>query len=180
MLASFGASHNIDVANGALLALRLSVGAMIMAHGLNKFFGGGRIAGTAKWFESIGMRPGRVNALAAATTEVGSGALLCLGLLTPIAAGGLVAVMVVAIVTVHRKNGYFVFRPGQGIEYCLTIAIVAAVVGAMGPGRWSLDDAIGFWHHSRLLGLVLAVGLGVGGATLQLLAVWRPGSVRDA
>jgi putative oxidoreductase len=169
-----GASHDATTTNLALLALRGTIGGMIAAHGLNKFFGGGRIEGTAKWFESIGMRPGRLNALAAATTEVGAGTLLVLGLLTPFAAGGLMALMVVAIVTVHRKNGFFVFRPGQGIEYCLVIAVIAGVIGALGPGSWSLDHAFGVWAHSRIVGLAVAVILGVGGATLQLLAVWRP------
>jgi putative oxidoreductase len=152
VLAGFGASHTIDVTNLALLVLRCAIGGMILAHGLNKFFGGGKIPGTARWFESIGMRPGRLNALAAATTEVGSGVLLLLGLLTPFAAAGVIAIMIVAIVTVHRKVGYFVFRPGQG----------------------SLDYAIGYWHHSRFAGAVIALALGVGGAALQLLAVWRP------
>lgn len=169
-----GSSHNAATMNFALLALRGSLGCMIAAHGLNKFFGGGRIAGTAKWFESIGMRPGRPNALMAATTEVGAGLFLVLGLLTPLAAGALIALMTVAIVTVHRKNGFFVFRPGQGIEYCLMIAITAGVVGALGPGTWSLDHAFGWWHYSRLVGLIVAVGVGLGGAALQLLAVWRP------
>ena len=99
--------------------------------------------------------------------------LLVLGLATPLAAGGLMALMLVAIVTVHWKDGYFVFRPGQGIEYCLTVAIVAAVVGALGPGRWSLDHALGWWHYTRFQGLVIAVCVGVGGAALQLLAEWR-------
>lgn len=167
-------THNAMAMNLSLFVLRAWLGCMIMAHGLNKFFGGGRIAGTARWFESIGMRPGVPNALAAATTEVGTGALLVLGLATPIAAAGLVALMVVAIATVHRKNGFFVFRPGQGIEYCVTIAVAAVCVGGLGPGRWSLDRAIGWWHYGHLLGLVLAVAVGVGGATLQLLTVWRP------
>jgi putative oxidoreductase len=169
-----GASHDATITNLALLALRVSFGAMVAAHGLNKFFGGGRIEGTAKWFESIGMRPGRINALAAATTEVGAGTLLVLGLLTPLAAGALMALMVVAIVTVHRNNGFFVFRPGQGIEYCLMIAVVAGALGALGPGSWSLDHALDVWPHSSIVGLVTAVILGLGGATLQLLAVWRP------
>jgi putative oxidoreductase len=174
VLAEFGASHTIDVTNLALLTLRCAIGSMILAHGLRKFFGGGKIPGTARWFESIGMRHGRISALAAATTEVGSGVLLLLGLLTPFAAAGLIGVMTVAIVTVHRKNGYFIFAPGEGYEYCLLVALVAAVVGAMGPGRWSLDYAIGYWHHSRLEGLVIALVLGVGGAAAQLLAEWRP------
>ena len=169
-----GASHDATTTSVALLALRGTLGAMIAAHGLNKFFGGGRIAGTARWFESIGMRPGRLNALAAATTEVGAGTLLVLGLLTPLAAGALMALMVVAIVTVHRKNGFFVFRAGQGIEYCLVVAVVAGVIGTFGPGTWSLDHAWGVLPHSKIVGLGIAVILGVGGATLQLLAVWRP------
>lgn len=167
-------THTAATTAFALLALRVSLGAMIMAHGCNKFFGGGRIAGTARWFESIGMRPGRLNALAAASTEVGCGALLIAGLLTPLAAAALIALMTVAIVTVHRKNGYFVFHPGQGIEYCLTIAVAAGVVGALGPGRWSLDHALGFWHYTRLEGLLIAVVVGLGAAAVQLLAVWRP------
>jgi len=169
-----GTAHTAGTTALALLVLRGSLGAMITAHGLNKFFGGGKIEGTAKWFESIGMRPGRLNALAAATTEIGCGTLLLLGLATPVAAGALIALMLVAIVTVHRNNGYFVFRPGQGIEYCLTIALVAGVIGALGPGRWSVDHALGWWHYTRLEGLVVAVLLGLGGAAVQLLVVWRP------
>jgi putative oxidoreductase len=168
------ATSNEAAIDLALLALRGSLGLMIAAHGLNKFFGGGKIPGTARWFESIGMRPGRVNALMAATTEVGVGCLLVLGLLTPFAAAGLIALMTVAIVTVHRTNGFFVFRPGQGIEYCLMTAIAAAVAATLGPGRWSLDHAIGWWHYTPVDGLVIALALGLGGAALQLIAVWRP------
>ena len=57
--------------NFCLLLLRVTLGAMIAAHGLNKIFGGGKIAGTAAWFDSIGMRPGVPNAWAAALTEIG-------------------------------------------------------------------------------------------------------------
>jgi putative oxidoreductase len=173
-MAVLASTHAAATTAFALLALRCTIGAMIMAHGLNKFLGGGRIPGTTRWFESIGMRHGKASAYLAATTEVGCGTLLLLGLATPIAAGALMGLMLVAIVTVHWKVGFFVFRPGQGIEYCLTIAIVAGVVGALGPGRWSLDHALGWWNYTRFEGLVIAVGLGVGGAALQLLAEWRP------
>ena len=53
-----------------VLIMRLTLGGMILAHGLNKFFGGGKIAGTAAWFESIGMKPGKLNALMAASTTI--------------------------------------------------------------------------------------------------------------
>jgi len=51
-----------------LLILRLVLGLTLAAHGYNKFFGGGRIPGTARWFESIGMKPGKFHATVAATT----------------------------------------------------------------------------------------------------------------
>ena len=59
--------------NVGLLILRLVLGLTLAAHGLNKFFGGGRIPGTARWFESIGMKPGKFHAAVAATTEVSAG-----------------------------------------------------------------------------------------------------------
>ncbi len=169
-----GSSDDATTIALAHLVLRCALGSMILAHGLNKFFGGGRLPGTARWFEGIGMRPGKLNALAAATTEVTAGVLLLAGLATPVAAGMLIAIMLVAIVTVHRKVGYFIFRPGEGIEYCLTVALVAAVVGALGPGPWSLDHALGWWHHSHTVGGAVALILGVGGATLQLAVAYRP------
>ena len=167
--------QNADAVNVALLALRASLGLMIAAHGLNKFLGGGKIPGTARWFDSIGMRPGHLNALAAAVTEVGVGALLVLGLAVPLAAAGLVALMTVAMVTVHAKNGFFVFRPGQGIEYCLMTAVAAVVCSTLGPGEWSIDHAAGWWHYSAAAGLAIALGLGLVAAGLQLAVVWRPG-----
>jgi len=84
--------------NIAALVLRLAVGGTMIAHGWNHAFGGGRLPGTARWFESIGIRPGRVHALAATVTELGAGALLLLGLLTPLAAAGVVGTMVVALI----------------------------------------------------------------------------------
>ena len=77
------------------------------------------------------MRPGKLNAIMAAGTEIGVGILLILGLATPLAAAGLVALMTVAIVTVHRKNGFFVYNAGQGIEYCLMLAVYALLVSTL-------------------------------------------------
>ncbi len=173
-MTTLAAAHVGTTWSIAVLILRLALGGMILAHGMNKLFGGGRIPGTARWFESIGMKPGKLNAWAAALTEVGSGALLIVGLLTPLACAGLVALMVVAIVTVHRKNGFFVFNPGQGIEYCLLVALAAIALGGLGSGRWSLDHALKIWTFKPWIGLVVAAGVGIGGAVLQLLAVYRP------
>ena len=63
---------------------------------------------------SIGIRPGRVHALFATVTEIVAGLLLVLGLLTPLAAAAVVGTMAVALVANHARNGFFIFRPGEG------------------------------------------------------------------
>src|SRR5215218_8858467 len=77
--------NDADAVDLALLALRCVVGAVVLAHGINHVVGGGRIPGTARWFESLGMRPGVVHAWLASGTEIVAGVLLVLGLLTPLA-----------------------------------------------------------------------------------------------
>jgi putative oxidoreductase len=158
----------------ALLVLRCTTGAVMLAHGVNHVIGGGRIAGTARWFESLGMRPGRLHAWLASGTEMGAGALLVLGLLTPVAAAGVVGVMVVAWITNHRGNGFFIFRPGEGWEYVMTLTVVGLALGALGPGSWSLDGALDIDDLAGSEGLALTAGLGLGGAAALLLGFLRP------
>jgi putative oxidoreductase len=162
------------VFNLVLLMMRGFLGLMIFAHGFQKFFRGGKIAGTAGWFERIGMKPGRINAYAAATTELGVGVLLAVGFLTQFAAAGLIALMVVAIITVHRKNGFFNFRKGEGIEYNLCVAVMALATGTLGAGKYSLDHAWHPYHWSMTTSLWFTLALGVGGAALQLALFYRP------
>lgn len=167
-------AHYTTSLNLILVVVRLFLGLMIFAHGYRKFFGGGKIDGTARWFDSIGMRPGRLNAYMGATTEVGVGVLLVLGFLTPLAAAGLISVMTVAILTVHIHNGFFIFNKGEGIEYCLGVIVMCLVPGTFGGGRYSLD---GVWHimnWSNADNFLLAVIVGFGGALLQLATFYRP------
>jgi putative oxidoreductase len=162
-----------DAVDLGLLALRCVVGVVMLAHGINHVIGGGRIPGTARWFESLGMRPGRLHAWLASGTEIAAGVLLVLGLLTPLAAAGVVGVLVVAWITNHRGNGFFIFRPGEGWEYVMTLTVVALAIGAVGPGSWSLDDALGFDELAGADGLALTAALGIGGAAALLLGFWR-------
>jgi putative oxidoreductase len=159
----------------ALLLARLVLGVVFLAHGINHIIGGGKIAGTARWFEGLGMRPGIVHAWFASLTEVGAGALLVLGLLTPFGGAGVVGVMLVAWITNHRKNGFFIFRPGEGYEYVMTLAILGVVVGTLGPGQWSIDDKV---HALNSLwgwpGFFISLGAGALGAALLLVTSWRP------
>jgi putative oxidoreductase len=159
----------------ALLILRVGLGTVFLAHGINHIFGGGKIAGTGRWFESLGMKPGHLHAWTASLTEIGSGVLLVLGLLTPFAAAGVVGTMLVAWITNHRGNGFFIFRPGEGWEYVATLTLLGVVVGTLGAGGWSIDG-----HVSALQrlwgwpGFGIALGAGGGGAALLLLTFWRP------
>lgn len=156
-----------------LLILRVVVGLTLAAHGYNKFFGGGRIPGTARWFESIGMKPGRFHATVAATTEVSAGLGLAAGLLTPIPAAGFVALMFVAAWTVHRPHGFFIIN--EGWEYVMVLAVVAVAVATVGAGKLSLDWLI-FGHNwlDGWEGLLLSVLLGLAGGVGQLLIFYRP------
>ena len=67
-----GRPVRVEHVDAGLLVLRLALGLTIAAHGYNKFFGGGRLPGTAARFESAGVRPGFPGAVAA-TTEVVAG-----------------------------------------------------------------------------------------------------------
>lgn len=157
----------------AALILRLAIGGTILAHGWNHAYGGGRLPGTARWFESIGIRPGRVHALLATLTEIGAGLFLLLGLLTPLAAGAVIGTMLVALVANHLRNGFFIFRPGEGYEYVLFLAASALALGALGGGRMSLDHLLDI-DLDGWAGLLIAGALGGGGSAALLGAFWRP------
>jgi len=121
------------------------------------------------------MRPALVHAWLASLTELGAGVLLVVGLLTPFGAAGVIGVMTVAWAINHRGNGFFIFRPGEGWEYVMTLALAAVPLGAIGPGRWSIDHAADLDDDlTGTTGLLLTVGLGVGGAVLLLATSWRP------
>ncbi|QEN16542.1 DoxX family protein [Mycolicibacterium sp. ELW1] len=160
-----------------LLLLRVVLGLTMAAHGYNKFFGGGRIKGTAGWFENIGMKPGTFHARVAASTEMAAGIGLALGLLTPIPAAGFVALMLVAAWTVHRHNGFFIVK--EGWEYNLILATAAVAIATTGAGRFSLDYLLfhrtDVYHYLRgWWGLLIAVVLGLTGGIGQLAIFYRP------
>jgi putative oxidoreductase len=161
----------------AILVLRVVLGLTMAAHGYNKFFGGGRIPGTAGWFDSIGMKPGMFHARVAATTEITAGLGLAVGLLTPVPSAGFVALMLVAAWTVHRHNGFFIVK--EGWEYNLVLAVAAVAVAGTGAGRYSLDHVLfygtGGWAWVQGWGgLAVAVLLGLAGGIGQLLLFFRP------
>jgi putative oxidoreductase len=158
------------------LAFRTAVGVVFIAHGYNHIFGGGKIAGTARWFDSLGVRPGILHAWFASLTELGAGILLVIGLATPLACAGVIGTMLVAWITNHRKNGFFVFRPGEGYEYVMVLAFAAVGLGGVGAGKWSADHVIRWFDPPGWVGLLFALIAGAGGAAGLLAASWRPRS----
>ena len=160
--------------NLSMLLLRGVLAVVFLAHGIRHVFGGGKIPGTARWFESLGMKPGVLHAWLASLTEIGAGTLLVVGLLTPVAAAGLVGVMVVAWVTNHLKNGFFIFRPGEGYEYVMTLTFLALAVAGLGAGEWSLDHAAGIFEQPSMAGFLIGLLAGGGGAVGLLAVFWRP------
>jgi len=164
----------VNVVDTGLAVLRVALGIVFLAHGWNHIVGGGRIAGTARWFESLGMRPGLLHAWTASITEVGCGVLLVLGLATPLACAGVVGTMLVAWVTNHLRNGFFIFRPGEGYEYVMTLTLAAFALAGLGGGEWSLDNALDVFQPGGWLGRGIAAVAGGGGAAALLAVFWRP------
>lgn len=148
-----------------LLFLRVVVGLVLAAHGTQKllgWWGGGGIRGTAAWLGSSGFRPPLLMTLLVGASET-SGTLFALGLLTPFAALAIASVMVVAVGSVHWKNGFFATKGGYEFNLTLWAAVIA--VAAIGPGRFSLDRAFGWddnlsgvWWGVGVLALSLAGG----------------------
>ncbi|MEO7268768.1 MAG: DoxX family protein [Knoellia sp.] len=157
---------DLDVAS---LILRLALGPMLVLHGLNKVQGG--LDGTVGWFESLGLKPGWLHARVAAFTEIGAGIIVTLGLLNGLGAMAFVGLMTVAALTDHRGKGYFIFKGGA--EYVVLVGIVAVALAVVGPGRWSLDHALGLDLFGVVWGVIALVG-GVAAAAGLLLTFYRP------
>jgi putative oxidoreductase len=153
----------------ALFAVHVIVGLLLVGHGLQKLmgaFGGHGLRGTAHMMDSLGLRPPRVHAIAAGCAETTGGTLLALGLLTPIGAAFIIAVMLTAALTAHAGKGLWVTE--GGFELPLTNAAIAFALAGAGPGEWSLDYALGLDMTGAGWALgALAVGV-LGGLTAVL------------
>jgi putative oxidoreductase len=129
------------------VVLRVALGLVFAAHGMQKLFGafgGGGLAGTAAYFDSLGLSPGFPLAVAVGVTEFGGGLLLIAGALTPYASLALCAVMLGAIWKVHLAHGFFLnwaVAPGRGhgVEFNVVLLAALLCLALTGPGAFSVD-----------------------------------------
>ena len=150
-----------------LLLLRLFVGASFVGHGTQKLFGwwgGYGPQGTGGFFSSLGYKSGVQMAVLAGLAEAGGGMLLALGLLTPLACAAIAIVMLNAIFAVTLKRGFML-----GSEIELTYLVTAISLAAIGPGRFSLDRAIGW--DDELSGVWWGVGAFVAAAAVSFVTL---------
>jgi putative oxidoreductase len=162
---------NIAELSVGLLLARLLLGLLMAAHGAQKlfgWFGGHGLAATGSFFDTMGFRPGRLFAALAAGAEIASGLLVAFGFLGPIGPALMVAVMIVAAVSVHWQNG--LFAAANGIEMPLIYGAGAAALALTGFGAYSLDAALGLQARVTPTLTLAALALGVLGGVGNLLA----------
>jgi putative oxidoreductase len=170
---------DLTALSAGLLALRLVLGLGMAAHASQKlfgWFGGHGLAGTGSFFEMLGFRPGRLFAAAAGVTELASGLLVATGFLGPIGPALMISVMVVAMLGVHWKNGYF--AQSNGIELTVMFAVGAAALAFTGYGAFSLDAVLGLapiWTPTvAIIAIVAGIAGGLGNLALRRTAPTAP------
>jgi putative oxidoreductase len=160
-----------------LLLLRLGIGGVVFAHGAQKVFGlwgGTGIAGFATNLEGLGYQQATTLSWLTGVTELIAGAFLVLGLLTPLAAAAVLAIMINAVL-LKLGNGFFVTGPkgSDAIEFSGLLGLGAACLVLTGPGRIALDNGRA-WHRRPASWGVLALVIGVAAAVLVYVLLRRP------
>lgn len=133
-------SANAVVRDLFVLIGRLVIGAVFVAHGLQKFLEWG-ISGTTESFGQMGIPLPGASAWIAALIETVGGAALVVGLALPVTGILLALNMVGALVFHHLPQGFFVSDADGGIEYVLVLAAAALALGFSG-GKYALDSAL--------------------------------------
>ncbi|WP_144207920.1 DoxX family protein [Mycobacterium tilburgii] len=155
-----------------LLVLRVGLGVVLGAHGLQKLFGwwgGGGMASFRNSLSDVGYQHADILSYVSAGGEIVAGALLVLGLFTPLAAAGALAFLIngmLAAVSAARPHTFAYFLP-DGHEYQISLIVLAVAIILAGPGRYSLDTNRG-WAHRPFIGSFVALLAGIAAG----IAVW--------
>ena len=155
-----------------LVLLRVALGVVFIAHGLQKAFGwwgGSGLGGFTEALTEAGYQHAELLTYVAAGAQIAAGVLLVLGLFTPVAAAVALAFLVNSVLvtlTAQREDGGL-FVLGSDAEYQLVLAALAAAIILVGPGRYGFDGGRG-WARRPFIGSFLALILGAGGG----VAAW--------
>lgn len=158
-----------------LLILRVGLGVALGAHGLQKLFGwwsGQGLTGLKNSLADIGYRHADILAYVHAGGEIVIGALLIVGLLTPLAAAGALALLtndLFASISAQHSGSFLYFLP-DGHEYHISLIVMVIAVILTGPGRYSFDGGRG-WAYRPFIGSFVALlgGIAAGVAIWVLL-----------
>lgn len=155
-----------------LLLLRLAVGGTFFAHGMQVVFGmwgGVGIGGFARTLEGFGFQQAQTLAWVTGIGELVAGAFVVLGVVTPLASAGLLAIMINAVV-LKFANGFFVDSPAgaDAIQFDAVLGLAAAALVLTGPGRIALDNGR-TWHRRPASWGTLALLVGVAAGVLVLI-----------
>jgi len=133
---------------------------LLAGHGAQKLFGsfsGPGVEGTSGFMEMLGLKPGRPWAVMAGLSEFGGGVLTILGFLNPLGPLGVISSMAMATTTAHKGKPIWVTEGGAELPVTNIAAATALILN--GPGKWSLDRALGLSFPRWLapLGLVAVI-----------------------
>lgn len=154
-------------ADFGLLLLRFAIGGVFFAHGAQKVFGlwgGTGIGAFTRSLDGFGYANTGILAWAAAAGELAAGAAVVLGLLTPLAAAGLVAFAINAVL-VNAHNGFFISGPpgAEAVELDVLLGLGAAAIVLTGAGRIALDNGRTWNRRPAPWGvLFLVIGVAAG------------------
>jgi putative oxidoreductase len=150
-----------------VLLLRIAVGGVYLAQGLQKVFGlwgGPGISGFTQTIQDSGYANPGIFAWVVSVGELAAGAAVVLGLLTPLAAAGLLAAAINAVL-LNLHNGFFISGPpGAGaVELDVVLGLAAAALVLTGPGRIALDNGRTWQRRPAPWGvLLLVIGVAAG------------------
>jgi len=156
-----------------LVLLRVGLGALLIAHGLQKAFGwwgGSGLGGFEQSLADLGYQHANILTYVGVGAQIGAGALLVLGLFTPLAAAAALAYLInglLGAVSAQPDSGYFPFFLPDGHEYQVTLIVLAAALTLTGPGRYGFDAGRG-WARRPFIGSFVALLVGIAAG----IAVW--------
>lgn len=154
-----------------MLALRAATGGLLAGHGAQKLFGwfeGPGPEGTRGMVQMMGLKPHQPWAILAGASEFGGGVLTALGFLNPVGSIAALGSMGMATMTVH--SGKPIWVTSGGAELPVTNIAVATAIALAGPGKLSIDHALGIhipkWAFFPGAAMAMA-GVAVGLATRE-------------